>query len=279
MVQIIEFFIISFVLDYLVVLAQKSLFKLSVSNWYLLALQLLNISAGIIYVFCNLEFYQFILIKIFVNVVIALLITDSYRAKSVIALILSYLIFSFAEYGFTIFFIEFLKAVVFEIIGIKLQEFYNLTLFFAQLLFIYAIFTLISSLEDNKKLKKYLSKVSFSILGKHIEVTGLLDSGNSLYDTKTGKAVVIVSTSILKKILSHDEYKDVLCGDYSALGASDSVEYVTVGGTPRDMPIIRDVMVKVFCNGEACTKCCSLGFVNQTFGTNKFECLVHKDFV
>ena len=143
MVQIIEFFIISFVLDYLVVLAQKSLFKLSVSNWYLLALQLLNISAGIIYVFCNLEFYQFILIKIFVNVVIALLITDSYRAKSVIALILSYLIFSFAEHGFTIFFIEFLKAVVYEIFGIKLQEFYNLTLFFAQFLFIYALFTLL----------------------------------------------------------------------------------------------------------------------------------------
>lgn len=279
MVKIIEFFVITFVLDYLISLSQKSLLKLSASKFYILMLQIINISANAIFVFCGLATYQFILIKIFANIILSLLITDSYKSKNIVILILSYIIFSLAIYGFSLFFMEFLKAAIFELFGIKIQNFYNLTLFFGQILFIFAIFTFVSGIEETKRLKNYLSKVSFLLNSKHIEITGLLDSGNTLYDTKTGKAVIVVSTKVLKRVLNSEEYNQVLKGDFSVLKNCDEIEYVSVGGIQAQMPIVRDVTVKVKSLSETVSKSCVIGFVNQTFTSDKIECLVHKDFV
>ena len=120
---------------------------------------------------------------------------------------------------------------------------------------------------------------SFLLFEKHIEITGLLDSGNTLYDTKTGKAVIVVSTKVLKRVLNSEEYNQVLKGDFSVLKNCDEIEYVSVGGIQAQMPIVRDVTVKVKSLSETVSKSCVIGFVNQTFTSDKIECLVHKDFV
>jgi hypothetical protein len=146
-------------------------------------------------------------------------------------------------------------------------------------LFVFAIFVITRGRIKEKRLRQFMSKVSFCVNGKHIEVTGLLDSGNSLYDTKSGNAVIVVSTNALKQVLTKSEYLRFMQGENDIIGITDKVSYVCVGGKKSEMPIISDVCVTIKHSSETQKHKCSIGFINQKFGENKFECLVHKDFV
>ncbi len=269
----------SFIIEFLVALAVKRLNRLSIKNWQLLFFQIPLILCGAVFVFCKLKMYEYILFKVLIYFVISLLITDDYRRKKVFFIFFSFMFLSLAIYGLSVFLIEFCRGAIIELFGIKLEKCFNLTIFCGVLLFIFAVFEATSYLNNQRSLKNFLSKVSFLINGKHIEITGLLDSGNSLYDKKNGCAVIVVSSKVLKKILDKFDYERFLDGQTNLIGINHNISYISVGGTMSEMPVISNVNVKVSHMGGTEIHRCSIGFINQKFGDGDYECLVHKDFV
>ena len=113
------------------------------------------------------------------------------------------------------------------------------------------------------------------LLGKHIEMVGLIDSGNSLIDSKTNKPVVVVSSSIIKK---HFNSLDVKFDGKNDL-CKRFIECVAVGGISFKMPIIDVESVTITTNNTAKRFDCVIGVVNQEFCDAKnYQCLIHRNF-
>lgn len=276
---ILNTFLYSFVLDYLINLSQKKLFKLQVKNICVLLLQVFNVACVAIFLFCDIEIYLFLILKIAANLIISLLITNYYNAKEIALLFGFYLIFLFSVYGFAIFFTEFTRVVILKLFGYYVEKIYNYLLLFGNLMFIFIIVFFAQNIGKNKTINSFLMKVSFLLFGKHIEITGLLDSGNVLYDTKTGKAVVVVSAAIFRQVLPKKDYIKFLKHDYSSVKVSNEISCVVVGGTKLTMPVFDVGLVSVSNGEKTITKDCVLGVVNQEFVQGKYQCLIHRDFV
>ena len=117
--------------------------------------------------------------------------------------------------------------------------------------------------------------VSFFINGKHIEVVGLLDSGNSLKDTKTRKPVIVISSKVLKKYFSDFEFEMMLKKSF----CDYFLDCETASGSRFKMPVIDIGKVMINQNNFIKSFDCVLGVVNQKFYNKKYECLLHQDFI
>lgn len=186
----------------------------------------------------------------------------------------------FSVFGFAEFMLLFVHASFVELFEIKIPKYYNFIVILCTIMYVFLIGGLVRLLSHRKVLKNYLTKVSFSLFCKHIEIVGLLDSGNSLKDTKTGKPVVIMSIKSLKKYLPKHDYLKVASGDFSPLHVSHYLDYTTISEKGSKMPIV-EIDNIVIEKGDSIKKLdCVIGFVNHNFGdNNSFECLLHRDFI
>lgn len=276
----ISILISSIILDILSSFLLKVAFKLKSSTAMIIFLQVLNIVPVVMYIFLPLTFFQFFLIKIFMWFVFTLLVTENYKIKSLFALFFWLLMIMFSVYGLAWFLVLYVKSAICELFKIKINFLQDFVLLICLLCYFACLFALTKILDKEKTLKKFLSKVSFYAFGKHIEITGLLDSGNCLYDTKTGKAVMVVSVDVLKNVLPKADYSKVKTGDYSSLSVSHYIKFVSVGGNSADMPIIDIGSVNVKVNGTVKNYKCVMGLVGQKLDSDgNFKCLLHRDFV
>lgn len=270
----------SLLLDAILTVCAKHAFKLKVGKVLLVSLQAICILPTILYVFLPITFFQFVLTKILMWFVFTLLVTDSYLVKDIFGIWFGQILLMFSVYGFAEFLVLFVKASVVTIFGIKLKSMFDFVIILGLLLYFAAVYIFVQFFSKTKNLKNILAKVSFLICGKHIEITGLLDSGNSLYDTKTGKAVVVVSVSAFKKILPKDTYQNLLCGDYSFFKIVRFVDYKTVDGKTAKMPVVDVGSVCVKFNLKVKNFSCVIGIVQAEFDTEKkVECLLHSDLL
>ena len=136
--------------------------------------------------------------------------------------------------------------------------------------------------EKRIKNNTFLYNVSFLLFNKHIKITGFLDSGNTLYDTKTGKCVVVVSLQGIRKFLSEDMYEKFLSKNFFELGVSNELECVTVGGNKILIPIIDVGEIVVSQLSTDCPKSykCVIGITNDKFAeSDGYNCLLHREFL
>jgi len=275
-----NFFIYNFILDMLIMYIMKKHFKLSSSFVMITFIQILNVMTSAVYLFCNLSFMYFVLIKLSVNFIVCLLIIDNFSLKSIICFYGSYILLFFSIFGFAEFMLMFIRASFVQLFEIKIPVYYNFIVIICTIMYVFFIGGIVRLLSHRRVLKNYLTKVSFSLFCQHIEIVGLLDSGNSLTDTKTGKPVVIMSIKSLKKYLPKHDYLKVVAGDYSPLHVSNFLDYVTVGGKGTNMPIVEIENIVVEKGDKVKKLDCVIGFVDQKFGGDDgYECLLHRDFI
>lgn len=268
------------IIDLISLIILKKLFRLKTGYFMLLALQIILIMPTILLLFSILNLFFFILIKLFVWFVVVLLITDSYYFKDVFMLWFWQVILMFSIYGITAFLTAFAKSLLQTVFGISISSALDFVVVLGLLVYFLAIFGFVNCFSKNKSLKSFLTKVSFSVLGKHIEITGLVDSGNSLYDTKTGKAVVVVSASAFKNILPRAEYLRLLSGDFSVLPITHQINFVSIDGKTSDLPVFDIGNISVGSKLKPKTFKCVIGITLHELGEGKnFECLLHKDFI
>jgi hypothetical protein len=132
----------------------------------------------------------------------------------------------------------------------------------------------VNKLTKINKLKHHLARVSFSIYGKHIEVVGLIDSGNSLVDKVTNKPVIVISVAALKK-----HFKDSAIYNFKdSVFCERFVDCVLAGGARLKMPILDIGSVCIKRDDEVKSFDCVLGFVDQKFCDEKdYQCLIHRN--
>ena len=276
----IVFILLSLILDFVLFLSLKKLFKLESDNVCIFLLQILNVAAGVIYILLELKFYQFMLVKFLVYLVICLLITNSYKLPEISSFYFSSIALMFSYFGFSRFLNLFARAVFIQFFHIKLPKICDLIVVFALLCYIFALFALIKAFSKNKKLDSFLRKVSFFAFGKHIEFMGLLDSGNVLYDSKTKLPVIVVDARALKKYLPRENYINITNDKYENFPISHYLNVVTVADKQFDMPIINIENVSIYCGSEKRKIKCVLGIVNHRFeNSNRYDCLLHRDFI
>ena len=124
--------------------------------------------------------------------------------------------------------------------------------------------------------KRFLAQIEFCLLNQHIKITGLIDSGNMLYDEKTGFPVVVISLKILKKYLSANNYELITI----LLKQTRTIECVCVNEEKFKIPIVDVCDCVVNCIGEKTKQKFVLGVIQKNIDTiSKFECLLHRDFI
>lgn len=278
MEKYIVIFILNLVIDYVLLLSINNIFKLGIKKINLLFLEIFNLCNLIISLYFELKSYEFIIGKLLVNIITILMITDSYKFKRLVCLYFSFIVLMFSYYGFFKFLTVLVKTIFKSGFCKNLSYLADLIIVFSFFCYIFAVFVLVSKLAKIKKIKSLLRKVSFFAFGKHIEIMGLLDSGNVLYDTKTKLPVVIINAKILSKYLSAKDYENITNKDYSKLLVSHYLSVMTISKEETEIPIIIPKGVTI-CDGNKVQNIkCVIGIVSHNFeNANAYQCLLHRD--
>ncbi len=276
----VTFLLVCYVVDVVRSYTIKNIFKLEIGFKGICFLQILSIILSSIYLFLQIKFYQFILIKLIVDFIIVLLMVDNYKILEVIKTYLLSIIIACSYYGFYKFMTLLTRVLVYDVFNIKISKISDIFILFALICYIFAVFAVINFLSKKKILKTYLRKVSFLAFGKHIEIVGLLDTGNVLYDNKTHLPVIMVSTYSLKKYLPDNIYKNITFNNFSVLKNVRFIKMVTVANKVVDVPVIETNHVTISDGENLKTEKCVIGIVGHNFESgNAYDCLLHRDFV
>ena len=113
------------------------------------------------------------------------------------------------------------------------------------------------------------------MFGKHIKLKGLMDSGNSLYDSATGLPVIVIEKPFFEKCFA-EQLKDIkVLRQISCVVASD---------VSSCLPIIGMAKVQISHGRNTQIVHCSIAVSNGSFGfdnsrSTQFNCLLHRDFL
>lgn len=274
MVYYINFTIVNLVLDFILCLTLKKTFKINASAIYILFLQIPTVAVSMVYLFCGVKFFFFILLKLVSLMLVCVLMAESYKFIDILSLYGMSLLLFFSVYGFGGFMIMFIETILNCSFKINVASNHSFIILIALILYLVANHFVLKRLLKSRKFNKFLSKVSFSIFGKHIEVTGLLDSGNSLFDTSSGLPVVVLSFQALKKEFPNLTFQEIV------IHTKNYVNCVTANERAFKLPLIDVKHIEIECDKEK-KKCnCVIAVTNQKFyDDKKFDCLLHRDFI
>lgn len=266
---ILSLFLLEFVSDYLLM----KLFKIKNNTLYILFLQIPKICANILSLEIIASFTIALLVKIFTDIVVLLFMTDAFKIKKLLALLMTKVIFICSVAGFLLFMILWVENSVSALVNVNLRKCYRFPIILAVILYIFCIFRLVRIWEKNKIMKYFLANVSLFVLGKHIRFYGLIDSGNSLYDPLSKKPVILVSKNSMKRFLVEEEFEKLLnyhCYDLKCSTIADQKVFI---------PILKckDVEIKIENHYEKIS--CVIGFVDERFENGKYDCLLPRDVI
>lgn len=282
MVENINFFLINLVLDFAIIEMVNLFLKLYVSKFELILITIFSTFPSLFYIFYEIDYFFFICLKILDYIILTLLLTDNYSIKKILNLFFILLFSMFSVFGFGEFFVLFVKNILMDIFSINIDKFYDFLIIFALFIYISSLVAVFGDLTKKRELENFLFKVSFLLFEKHIEITGFLDSGNTLYDTKTGKCVVIVSLAGIKNYLSEVEYNNFLLKEYDELGVTNELDCVVIGGEKIKIPIfdVGEVELSQPDSKETRHFKCVVGITKEKFaGSENFECLLHRELL
>lgn len=266
---VLSVFLIEFVVDFLAL----KIFKIHYNILYLLFLQIPKICASIICLIYSNIFWLCILSKILSKTIAVIFITDSFKFKRIVSLVILEMMLLFSIGGFVWFLILCLDATMNDVFYCKIDKKYYFIIIFSIILYVFAFFKIVRCIENNKFLKRFSAKVSFSVCGKHINLYGLIDSGNSLNDPLTRLPVILVSNESLKRFLSIQEL-DFLFGLKCRKICCD-----TVSGSKVDIPIFNVSYVELRQGKEIQKRRCMIGVISHGLENGKYDCLLHRDFL
>ena len=226
---IISIFIIELLVDFLIL----KLFKIYYRKIYLLFLQIPKVCASVICFFCLKNIFACVLVKFLAFLLCIIFITDSFRIKKLLAILFLEALLLFSIFGFFVFLMLWVNSSFNDIFLQKIPQNCQIFTLFAIILYIFAVFRIVRLYENNKFLRKFLTKVSFSLNGKHIYLYGLIDSGNALFDPLTRKPVVLVSIDSLEKNFSKIEIEHLL------KLSSRKIKCDTISGSGFEIPILK----------------------------------------
>ena len=273
MIESINFLISNFLTSFLVTFLCLKIFKIFHSKWYVLSVQIFDVCSSLLVLALGGQTMFYLLSKFVSTFFIVLFITDSFNPKDFFGILFSFYILLFAIGGIALFLCEVFSVSLENLFALKFSRKLMFLMYFAIISYVFAVFCIVSHLENKNFLKNHLIKLSFFMCDKHIEIMGFIDSGNCLYDNLTKKPVIIVSKRALERFLSPKELNNFLClkGRFT--------DYETISGSGLKMKVF-DVGPIKYTNGKTITqKNCVIGVMDKIFENAKYDCLLHRDFM
>lgn len=261
-----------FVIEYFNWIILNRQYNLRLNLFQLTISQLSTVAILILHYFLNTTIFELVLMNIFSAFLIVLLITNDYKFSKIFGIFLNFVVYSFSIYGYYRFLLLIFKSL--KIINLSSEIYFDI-LFAICFVCYYLLLNLsVSLMSKNALVQKNYASVSFSLNQKHITLKGLIDSGNSVYDSESNKPVVIISVNSLKKIIPLATF-----GYVCDVLASHFEKCVVVGGKNIYIPIVSVSDCKITKQGKTQTTQFVVGVVNQNFyDEKKFDCLIHKSF-
>lgn len=273
MLYYINFVLSNLLVDFLSVLLVLKIFKINFSKVYLLLVQIFEICASVLVFVLGNNFVIYFALKLIAVLLILLLITSLASITEILKMMLCYIVLFFSVCGFLKFLNLTINASIENLFNVKILKNIDFIVEFLVILYIFAIFLLVSSIEKKRILDKTLAKLSFCMFGKHIDIVGFIDSGNCLYDSLTKKPVIIVSKKALFKYFDENELAIFL----SSTGRV--IECETISETSLKL-MVYDIKKSSFTiAGQSKEKACVVGVVDKIFEGAKYDCLLHRDFL
>lgn len=276
MEKYIIFILTNVVYDLSASLVLKRIYNLKCKKIYLLCLQIFSVSASVIFLFAVQSELLFLVMKFFVGVLICLLTSEDYGLKDILSKICAWNILLLSIVGFY----KFLSLIYVEIISqifnektAKKCQIYEIFAIFLQYMI---IFKLVDYFKNKKQNEKLCFNFEFYLFDEHIVVTGFIDSGNGLVDSKTHMPIVIVSLGVIKKHLSEKGMLELT----EQLKCARIETCKTIDGHNFKLPILDISNAQIEKDNKKFSVNCVLGVVSQSvYDESEFECLLSKSFL
>ena len=262
-------FLIEFIVDVLVL----KIFKIYYRKVYLLFLQVPKVCANVLSLFYFDVFWVGLVLKMVSMFLCDLFLTDSFKFKKLIGILFLEIVLLLSVSGFAMFALKWINCSINSIFSQKIAKKHQIFIIFSIFLYIFAVFKLARFIDKNRFFKKFLTKVSFCFYGKHINLYGLIDSGNMLFDSLTRKPIVLVSIDSLKKYFPKNEIDEILKSNYR------KIQCDTISGSGYEIPIFKVEEFFIKDNDENIKVECMVGLVSHRFEKGKIDCLLHRDFL
>lgn len=230
----------NFVINYLILLLTKKTMKLRTTFLRMLISSMLGTIVAILLPLFSLPSWAMIFIKIILGLLMVFILSRYYKLKEFLFAFLLFL-------GYTLFLVGASLATLLAFgtsLDLLAQGGYDIAVPLGIILLIVAIYVyiLVESAKyftRKKDMQPYIKDVKLFLANKEIDLKGFVDSGNKLYDRKTGLPVVIVSMKSLEKHFSKEVLENLVLenGDLGKFKNVHLISYNTISGEPKKMVV------------------------------------------
>lgn len=269
----INIIVIVFLIEFFADIIIRSLFHIKVKNLYLLFLQIPKICACVLSVYFSSNLWIVFASNLVSKIICVFFLNDTLSFKKFICILFSQYIILFSIMGFCSFLLLWFKGAYRIIFKQNFPLNYNYIALLGIFLYVFAFFCLIRNLSNGNNLSQFFVQVSLTRNLKHINVYGLIDSGNSVVDPVTNKPVILLSKKSFLKLFSKMELEKMIKEECR------KVECVGVSGEKIEVPVFENIAVKLKFEKEFIEADCVVGFAGAVFENGKYDCLLNRDFL
>jgi len=277
----IEYVIIdNLVINSLILLCVIKTLKLKSSWWRILFSSLLGTTVAVLLPMFKLHSLLLIFIKIALGIVMTLIISKFYRIKDYIFAFLLFIAYTFLLVGACL--------TTLLVCGTSLDLLknggYDIAIPLGIILliicvYVYFIIMLGKYLSRKKELIPYLRKIKIYIKNKELDFYAFIDSGNKLYDFKSGLPIIILSIKGMECFYSKEEIENLVLnnGKNTDFKNVHYTNYNTISGEAKKMVVFEaDKMVIKNEKDEYITNRFMIGLTYKTFNDAvKYDVLLH----
>lgn len=281
----IEYVIIdNLVINSLILLCVKKTLKLKSAWWRILLSSLLGTVVAIVLPMFTIHSILLMIIKLLIGVFMTLILSKFYRLKDFIFAFLLFIAFTFLLVGACL-----ITLLAFGTsVDLLSQGAYDIAVPLGIILlmvcfYVYLIVLLGKYLSRKRDLMPYLRTIKLYIKDKELEFQAFVDSGNKLYDSKSGLPIIILSIKGMEKFYSKEEVEDLVLnkGKNSSFKGVHYASYNTISGDAKKMVVFEaEKMVIKSNNKEYTTNRFMVGVSYKTFNDAvKYDVLLHPSIV
>lgn len=249
------------------------LYHIKTKFWHVLFLQIPKVCACVLGVYFSSILWVVLLSNFLSKVIAVFFLNDTFEFKRFICILFSEYVVLFSIMGFSEFLLLWFKAGYRIIFKQNFPINRDYIAFLGIFLYVFAFFCLTKSLPKNKNFGRYFVEVSLSSGSKHINVYGLIDSGNSVIDPLTNKPVILLSKKSFSKLFSKKELERL------KNNGCRIVECETISGEKVKIPIFENISVKLKFEKEFVETNCVVGVSSVKFENGKYDCLLNRDYL
>ena len=280
----IEYVIIdNLIVDFLLLWSTLKIMKIKINKYLLVFSSLFGTIVSCILPLCDIDGVLLIFVKFLVGILMLLI---SHKPTGFVNFIYTFFVFLSLTFlmGGACYAVIILLGGTFENISIGAYDTIVPVSIVIATCFVYAfvIFRLTKYIYRKKDMIPFVGEAEIEIAGKNYKFKTFMDSGNRLYDKKTGAPVIILSAFALEKhIGSDDMVKLVFCEKNQTFRDVHYLEYQTVEGKTKKMVVFRPEKIVVHTNDKTLERndiCVGVTFKRFKDAIN-FDCLLHPSLV